>query len=283
MVSYPERKSVLLPRVHGFEFNDQAWIPLSMREILTYAIGKGFVESGAGSLMGQILASKVEECGATSILELAAGSAAPSVELAKELVARGVAVNYVVTDKYPDIEAFRRVSEITEGRITYIEQPVDALNPPGNLRGLRMLVTSFHHFRPEQALRILRGAHENGLPIAIFEFTDRGLVRTLTSGPFSLLFMLVILPRILKRYSWRGALWFIPAAIALAWDGFVSCLRSYTLCELASMTQTLGGYNWRYEIIKTKTPSIRLTYLTGAAAPISALSADQIQTAAELA
>ena len=280
MQPFVERKSVLLPRVHGFEFNDQAWIPLGMREILTYAIGRGFVESGSGSLMAQVLASIVQESGATSILELAAGSAAPSVEVISELVRRGSAVNYVVTDKYPDLEAFRRVSEITQGRITYIEQPVDAMNPPSNLQGLRLLVTSFHHFRPEQAARILRGAYEHGLPVAIFEFTDRRLVRTLTIAPFSLLFMLILLPKILKIYSWRGALWFLPVAFALAWDGFVSCLRSYTLREFALMTQTLGKYSWRDGIIKTKTPSIRLTYLTGAAT-ISTPPEDLIRAAAE--
>jgi hypothetical protein len=121
-------RRVLLPRIHGFEFNDQAWIPAGMREVLTYAVGRGFVGTGAGNLMGQVLADIVEESGTTCILELAAGSAEPSVELINELVQRGAAVSYVVSDKYPDLEAFRRASRITQGRVKYIEQPVDALN-----------------------------------------------------------------------------------------------------------------------------------------------------------
>jgi hypothetical protein len=136
-------------------------------------------------------------------------------------------------------------------------------------------VTSFHHFRPEQAVSILRGAYDLGFPIAIFEFTDRRLLRTLLVGPMTVLFVLILVPKIFKLHSWRGAVWSLPAALALAWDGFVSCLRSYTLNELASITETLGGYCWRNGIIDSKVPGIQLTYLAGSAKPISAQSGNQ--------
>jgi hypothetical protein len=221
--------------------------------------------------MGQVLASFVEETRAQSILELAAGSAEASVELVNELERRGAAVSYVVCDKYPDLEAFRTASKMTQGRVTYIEQPVDALHIPGDLQGLRLLVEAFHHFRPEQAMRILRGAYDGGSPIAVFELTDRRLLRTLSVGLLCVLHMLILLPDILKIYSWRGALWFLPATFALAWDGFVSCLRSYTLSELASMTRTLNdGYRWQMGTLATAIPGEQITYLTGAARPMSA-------------
>ena len=239
-------RRAVLPRLHGFEFTDQAWVPVIVRAIVTYAIGQGFVKSRAGSRMGQVLASVVEESGAQRILELAAGTAEASVELVNELDRRGAAVSYVVSDKYPDLEAFRSASKMTQGRVTYIEHPVDVLQVPGDLQGLRLLVESFHHFTPEQAVSILRGAYDRGFPIAIFELTDRRLLRTLSVGPLCVLHMLTLLPNILKVHSWRGALWFLPATFALAWDGFVSCLRSYTSGELASMTWTLSdGYRWQ--------------------------------------
>lgn len=277
-------RRVVLPRLHGFEFTDQSWVPGIVRAILTDAIGQGFVKLRAGTRMGQVLASLVRESRAQSILELAAGSAEASVELVNELERRGAAVNYVVSDKYPDLLAFRRASEITKGRVTYIGKPVDALDIPGNLQGLRLLVVSFHHFRPEQAVPILRAAYEGGFPIAIFELTDRGLLRTLTVGPLVVLQMLILLPRILKAHSWRGALWFLPATFALAWDGFVSCLRSYTLRELKLMTRTFSdGYHWRRGILPTAIPGIRITYLAGAARPMSAQPANRARAAAECA
>lgn len=256
--------SFLLPRLHVFEFTDQAWLPNTVRAIVTDAIGEAFKGCGVASEIGKTLASMIRESGGEpEILELAAGSAEASVLLVNEL---GATVRYTVSDKYPDLNAFRRSCQITQGRLTFIEEPIDVLNIPGDLQGLRLLVMSFHHFRPEQALRILQGAYDRRLPIAIFEFTDRRLVRTLLIGPLCVLQMLTLLPKILKEYSWRGAVGFLPATVAYAWDGFVSCLRSYTLREFGSMTRPLSdGYRWRMGNSRTAIPGVRLTYLLGAA------------------
>ena len=260
------KRAVLLPRMHWFEFFDQSWLPPVVRSMISLAIGRGFVLFHAGELMGEVLTSLVRESGSQSILELAAGSAMPSVALSNELHQRGQAVAYCVSDKYPELEAFRRASEASEGRVQFIDQPVDVLDIPCNLQGLRLLVTSFHHFRPELAARILREAYERRLPIAIFEVTDRRLVRTLSIGPLGFLYMLGLLPASIKAHSWRAVLWVLPAAVAFAWDGFVSCLRSYTVNELESMTLSLSdGYRWRMGDVATPVPGVRITYLTGSA------------------
>src|SRR5439155_23950245 len=98
----------LLPRLHGFEFGYQSWVPAIVRNMITYAVGRTFVLARAGELMGDVLASLVRESGAQSILELAAGSAMPSVEISNALHRRGQAVPYWLSDKFPDLEAFRR-------------------------------------------------------------------------------------------------------------------------------------------------------------------------------
>lgn len=175
-------------------------------------------------------------------------------------------MRYDVSDIYPDLEAFRRASETAQGRVTYIERPVDALHIPEDQHGLRLLVRFFHHFRPEQAERILREAYDRPIPIVVFEITSRRLLQILLIGPLSVLAMFLLLPKILRAYSWRGALWFLPATFTYTWDGFVSCLRSYTLRELESMTRTLSDrYHWRIGFLPTKIPGTRITYLTGAA------------------
>ena len=259
-------RGVLLPRMHWFEFGDQPWVPAIVRSMITYAVGRGFALFHAGDLMGEVLSSLVRESGAGSIMELAAGSAMPSVELSNELHRRGQAITYWISDKYPDLGAFRRASESTDGRVQFIDQPVDVLDVPGSVQGLRLLVTSFHHFRPAQAARVLREAYECRLPIAIFEVTDRRLLRTLSIGPLSFLFMIRLLPAAIRVHSWRAALYVLPAAVAFAWDGFVSCLRSYTHVELESMTQALSdGYHWQMGDVQTPLPGIRISYLAGSA------------------
>jgi len=253
--------------MHLFEFNDQPWIPEMVRTLITFTLGRGFELLHGGKLLGELLIPHIRESGATSILELAAGSAMPSVELSNEIHRSGQAIPYTVSDKYPDLEAFRRAAALASGRIQFIDQPVDVLNIPANLQGLRLLVVSFHHFPPELALRLLRDAHNTRAPIAIFEITDRRLVRTLLIWPLGIVSMLVEAPAIFRTYSWRGLAWLPLAAILYGFDGLVSCLRSYTLGELASMTQTLDrDYRWRMGIIPTAVPGIRFTYLLGSGA-----------------
>ena len=108
--------------------------------------------------------------------------------------------------------------------------------------------------------------YDRRIPIVVFEITSRRLLQILLIGPLSVLAMFLLLPKILRAYSWRGALWFLPATFTYTWDGFVSCLRSYTLRELESMTRTLSDrYHWRIGFLPTKIPGTRITYLTGAA------------------
>ena len=112
-------------------------------------------------------------------------------------------------------------------------------------------------------------AYKLRIPIVIFESTERTLLRVFSAEPLCLLLMLTLLRKILRVFSWRGALWFLPATFALAWDALFSCLRSCTFRELAPMTRTLSGHRRREGIIKTRIPT-RITYLTGAAKPMSA-------------
>lgn len=160
--------------------------------------------------------------------------------------------------------------------MTYVEQPVDVLKIPVELQGLRLLVRSLHHFKPEQVMTFLREAHQHRIPIVVFESTDRRLVRTLMQWPMSILWMLLLLPRIVGVFSWRGMLWVLPATFALTWDAFISCLRSYTLPELASMTETLNGYRWSMGFLPTAIPGARIAYLTGAPKATFSVATDRL-------
>jgi hypothetical protein len=261
------KRDVLLPRLHLFEFNDQPWVHEMIRTLITFTLGRGFKLLHGGKLLGDVLVPHTRASGVSSILELAAGSAVPSIELSNEIHKSGRTIPYAVSDKYPDLQAFRRACELTSGRIQSIDQPLDILNIPPDLQGLRLLVTCFHHLTPEQASQFLQDAHDERAPIAIFEITDRRFVRTLLVWPLGLVSMLLESPAIFKTYSWRGILWLPLAAILYGFDGLVSCLRSYTVSELTSMTQTLNKeYRWRVGVIPTDLPGIRFTYLLGSVA-----------------
>ena len=57
---------------------------------------------------------------------------------------------------------------------------------------------------------------------------------------------------------------YIPAAVPLiVFDGVVSCLRSYTVAELAELTRGLDHDGYRFQIGSVKSRGQRLTYVLG--------------------
>jgi hypothetical protein len=252
-------------RVHLFEFTDHS-LPSTMGSILRFAIGAGFEYFRAQDAIAKDLASfiGVVDDKHKGVLEVAAGSGDASVQIHQELRRLGHEVPYLISDLYPDLSDFRRARESAPG-LTFLEESVSALDIPTHLLGIRVLVASFHHFRPEPAKQILQSAYEAGYPIAIYERTERRPREVLLAGPLCILFMLIQLPQILRRFSWRGALWFVPAALAFAWDATVSNWRTYTFDELRAMVQGLDGYHWEMGTLETGTNSGKVHYLRGAA------------------
>ncbi len=61
----------------------------------------------------------------------------------------------------------------SEGRIRFYPGSVDATHVPRELKGLRTMFTSFHHFLPDAGRAILQDAVDAGEGIGIFEIPRR--------------------------------------------------------------------------------------------------------------
>src|SRR5689334_11362765 len=95
------------------------------------------------------------------------------IPLAEHLDRRGIKIPILATDKFPDPAVMRQLSINTRGRIEGRIESLDATRLPENLKGLRTLFNSFHHFGPKLGQEILQDAYRNRQPIAIFEITGR--------------------------------------------------------------------------------------------------------------
>ena len=142
-----------------------------------------------------------------------------------------------LTDRFPDLGAFERQAACTEGRVNFVADSVDATEVPVALEGLRTLLTSFHHFRDDQARGILCDAQRRGRPIAIFEFTERSwasVLRTALAGPLNVwLHTAAMRPVSAARLFWT---YLVPLTPMLyTWDAVVSHLRSRTAEELLDL------------------------------------------------
>lgn len=206
----------------------------------------------------------------SQIVDLCSGGTGPWVRLREHLINAGLNVRIKLTDKYPNPDAAKKWSDVSNQGIEYLSQSVDAMNVPLELKGMRTLFEGFHHFKPEQAKKILKDAIDKGEAIGIFEASLK--------PPFGLLILLMsplltlasycfmtpfIKPRTVARFLWTYLIPIVP--LATCWDGAVSLLRVYSEEELKVLTQAFSeqDYHWEIGTSSTGTPVFAITYLVG--------------------
>ncbi len=190
----------------------------------------------------------------SQIVDLGSGGGGGLMWIASELNRESERVRIVMTDWYPHVQAFQRSSAQAPG-LDFVEQPVDARAVPRELKGLRTLFLSFHHFREDDACGILQDAIHAGQPVAIFEAQDRSLVSLLAMA-FSPITLLLCTPWIRPWNGWRLLFtYLIPILPMLVmWDGVVSSLRTYSESELRDLVDRCEGsssYDWDIRKVKS--------------------------------
>ncbi len=156
-------------RLHLFEIEDQTWFPAAIRDGLTDFLRFIWETGRVHRPVLPVLRKAMETTGAERIVDLCSGGSGPVRLLQEDLEKDGLTLAVVMTDKFPNHEAFERTKVLSGGKVDYIAESVDATAVPEELKGFRTLFTSFHHFRPETARQILVDAAAKGQPIGIFE------------------------------------------------------------------------------------------------------------------
>jgi hypothetical protein len=271
-------------RVQFIELHEQPWFPSSLRADVTDALQFGFNLLHAYAPIAPLLQSVIDSTGdrtnagpssdtqsssGQSIIDMCSGGGGPWLDLSRKLRCRDAGGNSAglqiwLTDKYPNLEAFQSVSASSDHHITFYSEPVDAMNVPGALKGLRTMFTSFHHFPPEDARAILQNAVDAGESIGIFEATKRApsTIGLIFAG---ILLMFLHTPRI-RPFRWSRLLWtyLIPVIpLVLLFDGVVSCLRTYRPQELREIVEKLTACQYQWEIGELAGGRMPVTYLIG--------------------
>ncbi len=154
---------------------------------------------------------------------------------------------------------------LSGGSIGFLAESVDARDVPPDLPGIRTLFNSFHHFTPDDARAILRGAVGASQPIAVFEIPERKLSVVLSTllAPFMVLLATpFIRPFRGGRLVYTYLLPLVP--LTCLWDGVVSQLRAYTPDELDRLAADVSTeYAWACGKVAVGGLPARLTYLIG--------------------
>lgn len=260
-----------MARVHLWEWEDQTWMPRVFRDFITDNLHFMAQFIGLFDAVAAKLREALEATGESRIVDLCSGGGGPLPRLVDKLEAdHGMSVRATLTDLYPNYEAFTRQEQRSRGKIKGRVASINAFDVPENIEGLRTIFTGFHHFRPEHARRILADAVDKERGIAVFEAQERRPHMVLLVPLAVALASLVATP-FAGRMTW-GRLFFtylVPLCpLIYAWDGFVSCLRTYSTHELHELTEGLASERYRFEIgqIKARGPlgfPFNITYLIG--------------------
>jgi len=252
-------------RLQLFEFHDLSWFPDQWRGMLTDLLSFFTLTFKPFDPVIPKLKDVLEELNCRTIVDLCSGSSGPWLHIQRKLEDdQAYPVRIILTDRFPNMAAFRRAALLSKGKLSFVEKPVDATNVPTYLTGFRTLFVAFHHFQPKLARQILMDAVSKNEGIGVFEYTERSLDWLLPSllAPFLVWAMTpFVRPITLSRLFWTYVIPIIP--LVLFWDGIVSNLRTYSPSELKELTLGVQRDGYRWEIGKIPTGSCKITYLYG--------------------
>ena len=255
-----------MKRLQLIEIHDQPWCPRTVRDGVTDFLQQASNRWGYFSSVVPTLCHFIDRMNPPRVIDLCSGGSGPWLRICRMVAGPGMSFRVVLTDKYPNLTAFRQARERSGGCIDFLEEPVDARALPRELAGFRTLFTSFHHFPPYDAREILQDAVNSRQGIGIFEMTDRDprTILHILAAPF---FVLLLTPSI-RPFRWSRLLLtylfpIIPLVVLI--DGIVSCLRTYSLPELEELTASLEGdpYDWEIRRIRSVGAPFPVLYAIG--------------------
>jgi hypothetical protein len=248
------------------ELEDLPWWPRVVRDLATDYLA--FMESSFG-LYGPAVAlirEALQRSGNTRIVDLCSGGGGPTPQIVDALRKERLDVTAVLTDRFPNIDAFTRTVAHSQGAITFEQESVDARSVPAFLTGVRTIHNAFHHFDPRMASEVLRDAYDARQPIGVFEVPDRKLSIVIMTGLLTPFIVLLATPFI-RPFTWQRFFWtYIMPLVPLTclWDGVVSGLRAYTDREMYALTDEMrDGYEWHAGRAKIDGMPAAITYLMG--------------------
>ncbi|MGD0707194.1 MAG: hypothetical protein ABSA51_01935 [Anaerolineaceae bacterium] len=259
-----------MTRIQLFEFTDLSWYPQEFRDIQTdYLQFASSMGAGHKNLV-PIFQKALGQAKTSKIVDLCSGGMGPWRNLQKQLNDSGLPVRITLTDKYPNPKSITKVDEKDLPGIEYCPHSIDARDVPEDMDGMRTMFEGFHHFRPEDARKILSDAQAKGKAIGVFEASlipPAGIILLVLSPIITLMTYLLVTPFIrpfrLSRILWTYLLPVVP--LATCWDGVISLLRVYSEKELNDLVDPIrtNDYVWETGQASTGTPIFNFTYIVG--------------------
>jgi hypothetical protein len=243
-----------MQRIGLFEFGDLKWMPSMYHTVETDFLRYYYTLFNLYEPIYEKIAFVLKQSGQHHIIDLCSGGGGPVVKLREYLDDNHLASSIItLTDIQPNLPAFAELEQQYPHKIVGNATSIDATTLPSELIGMRTFFTSFHHFPTETtAKKLLQDAVDNGMPIGIFELSERSFPSIIYAFLSSLALPILLLPQ-LRPFTW-GKLFFIYVIplipLMMAWDYLISCLRTYSLKELETLIAQLHAPDYHWEVGK---------------------------------
>lgn len=249
-----------------FELEDQKWIPDFLRQSMTDYLRYFLGVTNFYKPTTTILAECLKTTGDNRCIDLCSGGGGAVESVIKNLKQEeNLDVRFLLTDKFPNVQAFSFLKTRNPANIGWCNSSVDAMDVPGNLVGVRTMYSAIHHFNPESVKKILQNAVESRSQITIFDGGDKNILTILGIIIFHPIAFFLLTPFFkpfkISRLLFTYIIPLIP--ICTIWDGVVSIIRLYTPDELIRLArQTESDYDWKSCKVKNSL-GMNVVYLTG--------------------
>lgn len=248
-----------MKRIHLFEFEDFNWFPSSIRDCLTRYLVTFHKLLNTKEQLADLVEEGLTHTDNKQVIDLCSGSGGPMLMVKDELKKKypNQSIKFIFSDLYPHKKFAKEINDKNDESISYLTEPVNATDVSENLKGLRTMICSMHHMKPDTAKSILKNAKEDKQPILIYEISDNGYPIWLwwTAIPFAFIMVFFITPMI-RPMTWQQLVftYLIPIIpLAVAWDGAVSNARTYTLNDMDILLEGLqDNYTWKKGTLKGK-------------------------------
>lgn len=252
-----------MPHIHLFEFLDLPWWPRVLRDQAAGYLEALLVRARPFTPSLPLIAEALRRSHSHRLLDLGSGAGGPWRDLAPQLSeVLGEPVHVLLSDLH--VANGPPLLQSAQAEVTWSQTPVNALAVPADAPPVRTLIDVLHHFRPDDAQRILKDAVARRAAVVVLEGVQHSMpaaVAMLLIGPLlAMLLMPLVRP---WRWIYAWLTYAVPIGpLAIAWDGFVSILRCYTPDELRAMAQAAGpDYEWQAGTYRHH--GVGVTYLIG--------------------
>lgn len=243
-----------MKRLHLFELEDCPWFPAILRNCMTRYLSLLHRLVGTRALLVERLAPLLRTLPRPHIVDLGSGSGGPMPDVAEALRQRdGLSeLRLTLTDVHPNLEAAAAIRRSGSPLTEYREVSLDAADVEPELDGLRTMICSLHHARPERARRVFEAAIRARQPFFAYELSDNAFPRVLwwLALPINILSVLLLTPFVrplsVAQILFTYVLPILP--LAIAWDGAVSNARTYTLEDLRELLDGVDSASYRWDM-----------------------------------